>query len=368
MKILCLMILVVNLTLKACSTFKTGSLTSFLFLGLSFFLIGCQDKPEDLSISGTTMGTTYHITLVSVPPSLSQASLEKDIEQILQKVNLQMSTYMDESEISRFNQSPINEWFAISDDFLQVLILSQKISALTQGKFDITIGPLIELWGFGRELTQDVPDKAAISAAKLKTGWDQLIISVATKSIRKRVPLTLNVSAIAKGYGVDKVAEYLMAKGIDNYLVEIGGEMRVAGHNSKGLQWRVGVEKPSLAQKSAQLVIQLDNQSIATSGDYRNYFESDGQRYSHTIDPDSGRPVRHNIASVTVIAQTAAEADALATALNVIGEEAALKFSERMKLAVYFIFYNNDGDEDYRIVYSSAFKRFLPVNTQGNSH
>jgi thiamine biosynthesis lipoprotein len=308
------------------------------------------------------MGTSYHITVVNPPDNIDKYELQIDVDKLLIGINKQMSTYISDSEISIFNNSPINQWQVISQDFFSVLELSQSISVLTNGRFDITVGPLVDLWGFGARSNDDqkIPDQQLLDRIMPNIGWKNLILDKKNTSIKKLRPISIDLSAVAKGFGVDKVAELLSSKKIDNYLVEIGGEVKAKGLNKENEPWRLGIETPSLLQKSVQKVVKLTDQAIATSGDYRNYFEENGNRFSHTIDPISGSPVRHNIASVSIIADTAAKADALATALNVLGEKAALDLSEKENIAAYFILYDNENsDKKYRVVYSTAFIPFL---------
>ena len=344
------------------SLLKTRSCTSF-FIFIGFVLLAsCSQKPTELLITGPTMGTSFTVKAVNPPKTIQKDVLEKTIQSLLVDINQQMSTYIPDSEISRFNQAPIGEWFSVSPEFIEVLLLSQRLSELSKGKFDITIGPLISLWGFDYNSETKVPSQEEINLAKSKTGYQSLKIDTEARKILREKAITLNVSAVAKGYGADKLAEYLESLSIKNYLVEIGGEMRVAGKNSRGDFWRIGVEKPTLTQGSVQQIIALDDKAVATSGDYRNYFEENGIRYSHTIDPDQGKPVRHSIASVTVIAETAAEADGFATALNVLGKEAAMNLAEKEELAAYFILYTTDESDPYVIDYSSAFSPYLEVS------
>lgn len=336
---------------------------SFVFLILSFLtaLVACtQPSDHAIHLNGKTMGTSYHITIAK-PEQINQHTLQTQIDKILQTVNQQMSTYIEDSQISQFNRLPANEWMTIDADFISVLETSMALSKQSNGKFDITIGPLIELWGFGKNWHADIPSDAAIATAKAKTGWQQLQIDAVNNRIKKNIPLTINVSAVAKGFGVDKLAEYLEEQGVANYLVEIGGEVRVKGLNPKQQHWKLGIEKPALeAAQHVQQVITVKDQAVATSGDYRNYFEQDGKRYSHTIDPQTGRPVKHRIASVTVITDTAAAADGYATTLNVIGSiEDALALAEKQQLAAYFIVYADEPKKPYTVRYSNAFKPYL---------
>lgn len=334
------------------------SLTLVIVLGSC----GQSSSSQNFLITGPTMGTNYHITVVLPPDNVDKYALQVEIDKLLIDINRQMSTYIPDSEISKFNQLSVNTWKSISPDFFTVLELSQSISLLTNGRFDITIGPLVDLWGFGAGsyLDQKIPDADILASTLANVGWNNLVLDSQNRAIKKLRPISIDLSAIAKGYGVDKVAELLASKSIDNYLVEIGGEVRAKGVNKEKNPWRLGIEEPSLTQKSVQRVVALTDQAIATSGDYRNYFEENGTRFSHTLDPTSGKPVKHNIASVSVIADNAATADALATALNVLGEKAALELSETENIAAYFILYDNDNIESkYRVVHSKAFMPYL---------
>ncbi len=343
------------------------SKASFLFVLYIFigtFLVACSEKvqPESFLLTGPTMGTRYHITVVSPPSEFNQEKLQTSIDKLLVDINQQMSTYITDSEISIFNQLGTNSWQTISTDFFKVVELSQSISLLSDGRFDITIGPLVNLWGFGAgsDKEQKIPDESLIEQTKSKVGWQNLVLDKEKLAIQKLKPINIDLSAIAKGYGVDKVSNLLDENNIENYLVEIGGEVKVKGLNKEGKLWRLGIETPSLLQQGAQKIVHLRDQAIATSGDYRNYFEEDGVRFSHTIDPITGRSVKHNIASVSVVAATAAEADGLATALNVMGFDKAQALSNRENIAAYFILYDNEQSEtNYRIWASNSFNRLF---------
>ena len=345
-------------------------LVRILLLTILLATLSCsQDsKKKTSTLSGSTMGTTYSLKLISSRLDNTQISaLKANVEQLLNSLNQQMSTYIESSDIMQFNRMDIDQWRTIPSEFLDVISLSQRISQLTMGHFDITIGPLVELWGFGKfgkQTYQKIPNQSVIDEVKSRVGWQSLLLDSDRSAIKKMLPLALDVSAIAKGYAVDKIAELLDQKGIDHYLVEIGGEMRLKGLNDRDEVWRVGIEVPSLVpslvHRQAQQIVQLSDKSIATSGDYRNFFEENGQRFSHTINPLTGWPVRHNIASVTVISDSTAKADALATALNALGEDAALALAKRENLAVYFILYDNENtDIKYKTTYTHAFKDFL---------
>lgn len=332
---------------------------SFLFvLLISFFVSGCTKKIESFTLTGETMGTSYHITVV-VPANHSIedfAGLDALIDTALVKINQLMSTYISDSELSLFNQLPKNQWYSVSPETFAVIDYSLYLSSFSQGKFDVTVSPLINLWGFGAQARTNFPSDDDIIQAKQFVGWQSLLLDKENLRIKKEKPLSVDLSAIAKGYGVDHIALLLEEQGIHHYLVEIGGEIRVKGKNKAQQLWRIGVESPSFYQSGVQEIIQLDNQAIATSGDYRNFFERDGVRYSHTIDPETGEPVIHNIASITVLDDSAMKADGLATAFMVMGEERALALATEHNIPIYILLYKNDT---FDAVYSPSFKRYL---------
>ncbi|WP_105104018.1 FAD:protein FMN transferase [Microbulbifer pacificus] len=348
---------------------KTGPLYSalFLFVASGFagasraifvlslvLLASCAPEKTTWKLSGPTMGTAYHITVTDVPPGVSKAELQSVIDAELAAVNQEMSTYIPDSELMRFNAAPVGEGVEISAHLADVIARSLEIYRHSDGAFDVTVGPLVNLWGFGPlPEPEKIPAEDEIASLVQAIGSDALDLNglVLTKSRA----VTIDLSAIAKGHGVDRVADLLEARGIANYLVEVGGELRTAGVNPQGAVWRVGIERPSAGQV-VQKPIQVSGKGIATSGDYRNYYERDGKRYAHTIDPRTGRPVEHKLASVTVIAETCAAADGYATALNVMGADAALKLAEEQQLAVFLLVKTDSGFEE-RV--SSAFSPYL---------
>jgi FAD:protein FMN transferase len=346
--------------------------TSFLFV-ICIFLFSCSQPPEVLSLSGQTMGTRYHITLVNYDNQKALASkravLQQQINDKLAYINQLMSTYISDSEISRFNASPHDVWFNLSPEMATVVAYSLYLSDVTNGKFDVTVSPLIDLWGFGASGDMDFPSEDAIALAKSQVGWQSVILDKDNLRIKKTKPLSIDLSSIAKGYGVDVIAQLLEEKNVQNYLVEIGGEIRVKGKNPDGINWRVGVETPSFAQISAKKIIQLSDQSVATSGDYRNFFEKDGVRYSHTIDPSTGKPVIHSIASLTVIvgnnktegekgvaSNSSMKSDGLATAFMALGEQKAIELANQLGVAIYILSYDEDV---FTESFSSAFTPYL---------
>ena len=333
----------------------------FLFLAAIVFATSCSPSPEVIKLQGATMGTTYHITIDSPSDRLSSDILQQQVDIELKKINQLMSTYIADSELSRFNQAPINDWFSLSAETFKVVRYSLTLSAQTEGQFDITIGPLINLWGFGAKGEQALPNEALIAAAKQQVGWQFLMLDEQHQKIKKTRPVAINLSAVAKGYGVDHIANVLDEQGVEHYLVEIGGEIRVKGLNKNQQPWKIGIETPSLWQSGVQKVVALNNKAVATSGDYRNFFEKEGVKYSHTIDPVTGKPVTHSIASLTVIHDSAMQADALATAFNVMGPDKALSMAKVYNIPLYIILY--DGD-DYKTLVSPSFKPYLAVIPQ----
>ena len=315
-------------------------------------LAGCDSSPEIIQISGTKMGTSYNITVVADQPA--PADLEQRIEAALDFIDQSMSTYKADSEISHFNAQSVAEPQMISPQFADVLDVSKLIWEQSAGAFDPTVGPLVDLWGFGPVPTDDlVPSDEQIAQALATVGYQHLSIDM--QIISKAAPIRLDLSAVAKGYAVDQVADLLEMLALPDYLVEIGGETRLGGSNPKGQPWRIAVEMPAVIPQ-VQRVIAAHDVAIATSGDYRNYFEQDGVRYSHTIDPRTGKPIGHSLASVTVVAETCAEADAWATALMVLGEEQGMVLAEELGLAIYMLVKDGEG---FKALSSEAFAPYL---------
>ncbi|MGB1289802.1 MAG: FAD:protein FMN transferase [Porticoccaceae bacterium] len=298
------------------------------------------------------MGTTYSITVVAdqLPPD----DLSQQIDRLLSKVDRSMSTYKDESEISRFNRLSVGQTQKISSEFAEVVRISQKIWHQSNGAFDPTIGPLVDLWGFGPvDREGQVPSSESIEQVLSNVGFESIVLEDLTLS--KLAPVALDVSAVAKGYAVDLVANHLEMLALPDYLVEIGGEIRVSGTNPDGQPWRIALEQAQLFA-AVDRVIEISDSAIATSGDYRNYFEKDGVRYSHTIDPRTGMPIRHKLASVSVIAESCAEADAWATALSVMGAVESKKLANQLGLAVYMLVRE---DDQFVAEHSDKFEQYL---------
>ncbi|QDT94037.1 FAD:protein FMN transferase [Gimesia algae] len=301
---------------------------------------------QKLQIEGPTMGTSYHITVCSdTADVVDKQQIQQDVDQLLKTVNQQMSTYIKTSELSQFNQATADEWLPVSAALVQVVNAGLKLSEDSDGAFDMTVGPLVNLWHFGPDPgKRTIPEKSQIEAARKSVGYHHIQTQHQPPTLKKTIPdVYLDLSAIAKGYAVDEVGEYLESKSIENYLVEIGGEMRSRGINQQGQPWKVGIEKPISEQRVVQHVFPLDNLSMATSGNYRNFFEVDGVSYSHTIDPRTGQPVKHALASVTVVGENCMNCDALATCLMVLGGEEGYNWCAERKIAAYFIVKTETG-------------------------
>jgi len=316
-------------------------------LVLLSLLTCCTPAPENqvMALQGATMGTFYSIRILDLPPTIEPTRLRDRIEAELELVNELMSTYRDDSELSGFNRNRTTDWFAISPALAELVQETLWTSEVSDGAFDVTIGPLVNLWGFGPGGRSDTPPAdAEIARAKARVGYRKLSVRSDPPALRKSEPaLYLDLSAIAKGYGVDRLAELLDATGIADYLTEIGGELRGRGYNGRGLPWQIAVERPDPKGRVVHRILALRDGALATSGDYRNFFEQDGKRYSHTIDPKTGRPVTHQLASVTVLAPRTARADALATAFLVLGPEAGFDLAESLKTPALFIVRTPEG-------------------------
>ncbi len=293
------------------------------------------------------MGTTFAVT-VAGPVSDSVADrLRQDIEVTLADVDGAMSTYDPDSELSRFNRWQRTDWFALSPPTFEVFRQAQEVSRLTRGAFDVTVAPLVNAWGFGAAgPSTSLPTDTEVTALLANVGETMLEMDDDPPRIRKSRPaVQSDLSALAKGFAVDRVADLLDRgdNGVEGYLVEVGGEVRTRGQNDEGRPWRVGIERPVDGPSSVQRVLELTDAALATSGDYRNYFEHEGRRYSHTIDPRTGYPVDHRLVSVSVVDASCMRADALATALEVLGPEEGLALALEQGLAAFLITREADG-------------------------
>ncbi|VUD56349.1 FAD:protein FMN transferase [Thalassocella blandensis] len=294
--------------------------------------------------SGNTMGTTYHIKAIGHSHvELPKDELALEIDKALVSFNQVMSTYIADSELSLFNKHAVKEWVSVTPNLMSVLLLAQQVSVASNGAFDITVGPLVNAWGFGPVKREGMPSDEEIAKAMEVVGYHNLELDKAGLRIFKEKAIYVDLSAIAKGFATDVIAELLEVQGIHNYMVEIGGELKIRGHNFSEKPWAIGVEKPALGHTGTMQKISGDNVGIATSGDYRNFYEVEGKRVSHTLDPNTGKPIDHALASVTVITQTGGAADAYATAINVLGPDLGYDLAIEQNLAVFLVVREADG-------------------------
>lgn len=278
-------------------------------------------------MTGKTMGTTYHVKVVA-GKFLDVAAVQRKIDARLEQINQSMSTFRPDSELSRFNAlSEPRTAFNVSSDFMRVMVVAREIFTLSQGAWDGTVNPLVNLWGFGKDgMLTRIPSAQEIEEKRSQMGFDDIVISAPDALSKKRGDVTLDLASIAKGYGVDQVAALLGELEFTNYLVEIGGEIYAAGVRSDGKAWRIGINQPSsnAASDAVYAVAALRDKAMATSGDYRNFYHLAGRTISHIIDPKTGYPVQNGVVSASVIADSCTLADGLATALMVMGPEKGL--------------------------------------------
>ena len=300
----------------ACCLATVGMLAAQVF---------AQEPNQDLlRISGKTMGPIdYHVTLPATDVGDRQSRLAQAVNESLEQVNQLMSTYIPDSDVSRFNDSQSTNWFSVDQLTARVVQRAQQISQQTDGAFDITVGPAVDLWNFGAtDSDQELPNDDQIQAVQARVGYENLTVRLEPPALKKQIAdLRIDLSAIAKGFAVDQVAETLEEAGIANYMIEVGGEVRALGNKPNGTPWRVGIEKPVDDARHLDRIVTLNDVAMATSGDYRNFRMIDGVRYSHTIDPRTCRPVTHGLCLASVIAPDCTTADAMATAVMVIGDQ-----------------------------------------------
>ncbi|MCY3969130.1 MAG: FAD:protein FMN transferase [Acidobacteria bacterium] len=343
---------------------------------LGGLMIGCGQASEEVVLQGPTMGTYYRVRAIA--DSGDRETIRALVQQRLDAVDRRMSTYRDDSEISRFNRLAAEESIVVSEETWQVLELAWRVREESGGAFDPTIGPLVDAWGFGAPGREAEPApvaddrlaelRKAIGAIELTSG-DRRVLKLQDEA-------ALDLSAIAKGWATDRVSEALTEAGYASHLVEVGGEVRTSGHSPANDPWRIAIERPPVrvpepgpsapaaatedaTQPGLQKVLPFTDGSLATSGDYRNYWERDGVRYSHTIDPRTGRPVEHALASTSVFHTSCAVADAYATALMVLGPEDGLEWADENDIAALLLVYREDSLEELP---SRAFRnRFGPA-------
>nr|WP_238914151.1 FAD:protein FMN transferase [Achromobacter insolitus] len=308
------------------------------------------------ALAGATMGTTWSARL-ALPRGRTEAEARHAIQAALDEVVAQMSTWEPDSDITRYNRAATG-WQTLPAGFFHVLSHALALAEDSGGAYDPTVGPLVNAWGFGpHQRAFEPPSPSAIEAARTRCGWRRVQLDAQHQAALQPGGAYLDLSSIAKGYGVDRAAMALDALGITQYLVEVGGELRARGKRPDGQPWRVAIEVPDASDDHA-LALPLRDHSIATSGDYRRHAGNGDERYAHTIDPRTGLPVRNNLASVTVLHPGCMQADALATALTVLGEEEGLAYARRHELAALFILRERDA---WRVVATPAFQALAAI-------
>ncbi|NKN33231.1 FAD:protein FMN transferase [Marichromatium bheemlicum] len=335
-------------------------LLSILLLGALALLGGCTPDNTAQELQGRTMGTHYSIKFFGHPDGLEIGELQARIDARLERVNDLMSTYRPDSELSRFNASESDDWFPVSSELATLVALAERISLFSIGAFDVTVGPAVNLWGFGPgQPPEQLPSDEQLAEVRERIGFPRLEYRLDPPALRKEKPgVYVDLSGIAKGHGVDQVAAVLEAAGVTDYLAEVGGELRASGTKPDGSPWRIAIERPETGAREVYHVVTLHDSAMATSGDYRNFYTRDGKLYSHTINPITARPVTHTLASVSVIAADCAQADALATALLVLGPEAGFALAETHDIAAFFVVREDDGYSD------RATSRFVALSAE----
>lgn len=364
---------------------KRSLLLGILLLIVAFYIL--STRPRLNTFNGRIMGTTYSVSYVSTgmfKHPVKQVSAE--VQDALDKVNERFSTYLPDSELMQVNGAPLNEPYRISPEFLQLMQEARYLSEISEGAYDVTVGGLVNLWGFGPThweqrdkdgLHKDdgkpvqspefvqwmlnnypgaVPSQQEIDEIRANVGFRNLIINEQHSTITKLKPVFIDLNSIAKGFGVDMAAKALRDIGVDNYMVEVGGEVLVGGAKPDNQPWRLAIIGPEMGQGGVSAIVEPGDKALATSGDYLNFFEVDGQRFSHTINPATGWPEAKRVAEVAIIADTVSMADAMATMFMALGDENGLELANRLGIAARFAYYTENG---YETVTSEAFKPYL---------
>ena len=335
-----------------------GALLSVLLV-----LSGCSENDRPLEppvrYEGNIFGTFYQVTIMDPLTQGQSRELEEGFLAELESVDHAMSTYRDDSELIAFNEAPLDEWQPLSNELIEVLAISQSVAKASQGAFDITVGDLVNLWSFGPGARpEQVPSDEALAEQLAQVGFDAIEIDTQNMQARRTRDVFVDLSGVAKGHATDRVAAYLDQQDINHYLVNLGGDLIARGLRDEEEQtpWRIGIEVPEDGEQRAQHILPLESMSVATSGDYRNYFDVEGERFSHTIDPRTGRPVTHQLASVSVFHPSNAWADAWATALLVVGEEDAMQMALDNNLKILMLIHDGDA---WRSVASPEFVNYF---------
>lgn len=334
--------------------YRVVILATLLSFAPSHALLSGAHAVEEVFV-GKTMGPVpYQVTVTQLPPGVGRDQIAAAITEELESVNQKMSTYQSNSDVSRFNRASSTDWYPVSRDTALVVKRSIELSIASDGAFDVTVAPLVNLWSFGPDGSPEVlPTDSEIEEALARVGYEALDARLEPPAIRKsKSELMIDLSAIAKGFAVDEVAQRLEEIGVSDYLVEVGGEVRTLGLNPRGSEWVLGIEEPIPTARVAKHTVPLSGKSLATSGDYRNFFVIDGTTYSHTIDTRTGRPVAHSMRSVSVVADDCITADAWATAMMVIGPNRIREVAEQANIEVFWIV--SDPTDESELVHAST--------------
>lgn len=323
----------------------------------SLALAGCQPAERIEVLAGPTMGSTYTIKYVATSTTPAADAAGVAVQAILDEVDRQMSTYRDDSDLSRFNRLPAGSCASMPGPVLELVRYAGELYRLSDGRFDISIQPLLNAWGFGPgSRAYAVPSAAQLDEARQRMGYQH--IRIEGDQLCKEIDLQLDLNSVAAGYTVDRIAGQFERMGIDRYMVEVTGELLAKGKKPDGSSWRIAIEQPQGGgERVVQRVLEIDGWSVNTSGDYRNYFEQDGVRFSHTLDAKTGAPIVHNLAAVTVVDRSAMAADGLGTVLMVLGKEQGMAFARQHQIAALFVTREADGFESYS---SPLFEQMFP--------
>jgi thiamine biosynthesis lipoprotein len=344
------------------SSGASGLLKSWHWVHLLLFgaLAGCSNGDAMQSFGGQTMGSTYSIKYVRHVGIPALAEVRVEVEKILAEVDRQMSTYRSDSDIERFNRLPVDSCQKMPAPVLELVRVGEQLSEQSEGSFDLTVEPLLNLWGFGPQAREEkVPTAQALAEVRQRVGYAHLRID--GDQLCKDAAVEVDFNSIAAGYAVDTIAARLDAMGIHDYLAEVTGELKASGNKADGSPWRIALEEPRDDLQVAERIVSIDGYGLSTSGDYRHYFEQDGKRYSHTFDARTGTPVAHTLASVTVIHPSALMADGLSTLLLILGPERGWDYAERHGIGAFFVI---RADTGFVTRTSHAFERINAGKTE----
>lgn len=329
---------------------------------LGLLVAGCSPSgppPAPVAMAGIAFHSIpWTVKVSALPEGKTAAALRAELQAVLDQANGVLSTYQPDTELMRFNAAPVGRWVAVSPMLLRAVQASVAVSARSDGAYDITVGPLVDLWGFGpRAVPERIPDAAAIATARARVGWRRIGIDADKRALRRQADIQLDLSSVGEGVAVDALVAHLHAAGIRDFLVSIAGCTRVSGHKPDGSRWVVAIEEPDGSGRPRQLLA-LREQAVSTSGSYRNYHEIGGRRFSHTVDPVTGAPITHHGVSVSVVDVDGdtTRADAWATALNVLGPEKGMALARRDNIPAYFM---EHADGGLRVYFTPAMQAWL---------